>query len=380
MNTSATAWVSVDLDAICANVSRLREYAGSAAVMAVVKGDAYGHGLVPAARAAVRGGASWLGVAQLSEALALREAGLQVPVLSWLHNPRTDFVPAVQAGVDVGVPALWALEAVVAAAREVGRPARIHLKADTGMARNGAYGPDWEPLVAAAARAQAEGSVEVVGIFSHLVASDEPGHPSIPAQTQLFTERVRSAERQRFPLEVRHLANSAGVLGLPQTHFDLVRPGLATYGLSPAPDLGDPAHFGLRPAMRLETALTLTKRVPAGQGVSYGHTYRTQAETTLVDVPIGYADGIPRHASGCGPVQVAGGRFTVAGRVCMDQFVVDVGEHPVRAGDPVVIFGDGSQGEPTAQDWADAVGTISYEIISRISSRLLRVYRGQGES
>lgn len=376
MSTLAPAWASIDLAAIADNARRLTELAGPAQVMAVVKGDAYGHGLVPSARAALRGGATWLGVAQLSEALALREAGVEAPVLSWLHAPGTSFEPAVRADVDLGVSALWSLHAVADAARAANRPAHVHLKVDTGLARNGAYGTDWDALRDAAAALQAEGVVDVRGIFTHFAFADAPEHPTVLAQQELFAERVADAERAGLPIEVRHMSNSAATLTQPSAAWDLVRPGLAVYGLSPVPDLGDPAQYGLRPAMRVQARASVVKRVPAGQGVSYGHTYTTQRPTTLVDVPAGYADGVPRAASSVGPVSVNGLRHTVAGRVCMDQFVVDVGDDEVSAGDPVVLFGPGDDGEPTAQDWAAATDTISYEIVTRISSRLPREYTG----
>lgn len=378
MSGQPPAWITIDLGAISSNVARLKEYAAGGEVMAVVKGGAYGHGLVPSARAALRGGATWLGVAQMAEALALRAAGVEAPLLTWLHAPGTDFAPALRQGIDIGVPAVWELDAVVSAARETGTTARVHLKADTGLGRNGAYGADWDDLLVAAGRAQAEGAVEVAGVFTHFACSDLPTHPSVQAQQDLFRERVAQAERARLPLQVRHMSNSAATLLLPEAAWDLVRPGLAVYGLSPAPDHGDPAHFGLRPAMRLEARATVVKRVPAGQGVSYGHTHVTDHESTLVDVPLGYADGVFRHASGVGPVQIGGERFTVAGRVCMDQFVVDVGDLDAHAGDPVVLFGAGDDGEPMAEDWAQAVGTISYEIVTRMSTRLPRVYVGSG--
>ncbi len=375
---SAPARITVDLDAIAANVATLRERAPGAQLMAVVKGDAYGHGLVPSARAALRGGADWLGVAQMAEALKLRAAGIQAPVLTWLHAPGLDFAPAIRQGIDIGIPGVWEIEAVAAAARELGTTARVQLKVDTGLARNGAFGPDWVALVEAAGKLQAEGAVTVAGVFTHFACADEPGHPSIAAQQACFADAVADCERAGFDLEVRHMANSAATLTLPDAHWDLVRPGLAVYGLSPVPQIGDPASFGLRPAMTLTANVTVTKRVPAGQGVSYGLTYVAPRETTLVDVPCGYADGIPRHASSLGPVQIGGRRFTVSGRVCMDQFVVDVGDLEVSDGEPVVIFGPGIHGEPTAQDWADAVGTISYEIVAQMSTRLPRLYVGEG--
>ncbi|BDZ59168.1 alanine racemase [Barrientosiimonas endolithica] len=379
MNDQPPAWITVDLTAIQQNVARLKEYAGDAEVMAVVKGDAYGHGLLPVARAALRGGATWLGVAQMSEALALREAGIEAPVLTWLTAPGTDFQPAVRAGIDIGVPAVWELEAAVAAARITGTAARVQLKVDTGLGRNGAFGADWDALRDAAAKAQAEGSVEVVGLFTHFAYADAPEHPTVLTQQELFAERVRDAERAGLRLQTRHMSNSAATLTQPSAAWDMVRPGLAVYGLTPVPQIGDPAHFGLRPAMRVQARATVTKRVPAGQGVSYAHTYVTDRETSLVDVPIGYADGVPRAGSSVGPVLVNGERHTVAGRVCMDQFVVDVGDEEVAAGDPIVLFGPGDGGEPTAQDWAEATGTISYEIVARMSSRLPRTYVGGEE-
>ena len=175
--------------------------------------------------------------------------------------------------------------------------------------------------------------------------------------------------------QLRHIANSAATLTLPDAHFDLVRPGIAVYGLTPVPPRGD---FGLVPAMTLRAGLALVKRVPAGEGVSYGHVYTTERETTLALVPLGYADGIPRHATNVGPVAINGRRFTVSGRVCMDQFVVDVGDAPVSEDDSAILFGPGDDGEPRAQDWADAIGTIHYEIVTRIGARVPRTYRGGG--
>jgi alanine racemase len=372
-----TARATVDLDAISRNVEVLRRYAGSAAVMAVVKADAYGHGLLPSARAAMSGGASWLGVAQLSEAMTLRDNEIHSPLLSWLHVPGSDFAGAIAADIDLSVSALWCLAEVGDAARGLGRVARIHLKVDTGLGRNGAFGDDWQTLLPAARRLEAEGLVRIVGVWSHFAYADEPTHPTVRRQEEQFGQAVRDAERAGCDLEVRHIANSAAALTNPGAAFDLVRPGLAVYGLSPVPSLGDPQSFGLTPAMTLTADLAVTKRIPAGQGLSYGHQYVTSQDTTVGLVPVGYADGIPRNATNVGPVSVGGTRHTVAGRVCMDQFVVDLGPaSAAQAGDPVTVFGAGESGEPTAQDWAEATGTISYEIISRIGSRVRRVYVG----
>ena len=371
----------VDLGAVRSNVAALREHAGSAEVMAVVKADAYGHGLVPSARAARAGGATWLGVAQLAEGLALRQAGDTGRLLSWLHVPGDDFAGALTAGIDLSAGATWALDEVAAAARATGRTARVHLKIDTGLSRGGATADQWTDLVDHALRLQAEGCLEAVGVWSHLAWADAPRHPTVARQRAAFDAALAVAAERGLTPQVRHLANSAATLTSPALHYDLVRPGLAVYGLSPVPDLGAPADFGLRPAMTLQGRLALVKPVAAGSGVSYGHAYTTSADTTLALVPLGYGDGLPRAASNVGPLQVAGRRHTIAGRVCMDQVVVDLGDRPdvadVRAGDRVVVFGDGARGEPTAQEWAEAVDTISYEIVTRIGSRVPRRYVGE---
>ena len=373
----APARATVDLDAIRRNVEVLGDHAGSAAVMAVVKADGYGHGLIPSARASVSGGATWLGVAQLGEALTLRESGIHTRLLSWLHVPGSDFAAAIAADVDLSVSALWSLAEVADAARTLGRTARIHLKVDTGLGRNGAFGEDWPILLHAARSLEAEGAVRIVGVWSHFVYADEPTHPTVRSQQELFGQAVREAERAGCDLEVRHIANSAATLTNPGAAFDLVRPGLSVYGLSPVPSLGDPTYFGLTPAMTLTADLAVTKGVPAGQGLSYGHQYVTSEDTKVGLVPMGYADGIPRNATNVGPVSLAGTRHTVSGRVCMDQFIVDLGPtSQAQAGDVVTQFGPGDSGGPTAQDWAQATGTISYEIITRIGARVPRVYIG----
>jgi len=367
----------VDLDAIRDNVAELRRRAGSAAVMAVVKADGYGHGMVPSARAAVEAGAGWLGVAFIDEALALRAAGIEVPILAWLVDQQADVAAAIAADVDLSVSAGWTLDLIADAAAAAGRVARVHAKADTGLARGGATSADWPALVDAVSKRQAEGQVDVVGIWSHLAHADAPGHPTIDRQRALFVEAVEIAATAGLRPQVRHLANSAATLVLPQTHFDLVRPGIAVYGLSPGPQVGVSADLGLRPAMRLRTSVALVKSVGAGQGVSYGHRYSTPSSTTLALVPVGYADGIPRQATNIGPVQINGRRYVVSGTVCMDQFVVDVGDDAVAIGDDVVLFGPGDNGEPTADDWAAVIGTINYEIVTRIGARVPRSYLGE---
>lgn len=366
------AEIRVDLDAIRSNVAKLR--AGTTAeVMAVVKADGYGHGMVPSARAALDGGATWLGVCTVAEALALRAAGIEAPVLCWLWAPGVALGEAVAADIDLSVAGLDQLSELLDEARAVGRTARIHLKIDTGLNRNGAKPSEWPVLVEAAAKAQADGDADVIGLWSHFSYADAPGHETIDRQLDVFRAGIDIALGAGLTPRYRHIANSAATLTRPDTHFDLVRPGIAIYGLAPIPQRA--AEFGLRPAMTARARVTITKRVPAGEGVSYGHTYTTAAETTLAVVPMGYADGVPRHASNVGPVQLGGRVRPIAGRVCMDQIVIDCGDDEVRAGDVATLFGPGDSGEPTADDWAAAVGTINYEIVTRIGGvRVDRTY------
>ncbi|MCX2926507.1 alanine racemase [Streptomyces sp. NEAU-W12] len=372
------ARAEIDLAALRANVRSLRAHAPGAALMAVVKADAYGHGALACARAAVEAGASWLGTATPQEALALRAPGAGVPagvrVLCWLWTPGGPWREAIEADLDVSVGGMWALEEVTAAARLAGRPARVHLKADTGLGRGGCAPGDWAGLVAAALAAEADGLLRVTGLWSHFACADEPGHPSIDAQLTRFREMVAHAEQQGVTPEVRHIANSPALLTLPDSHFDLVRAGIALYGVSPSPEIGTPADFGLRQVMTLTASLALVKHVPGGHGVSYGHHYVTPGATTLGLVPLGYADGIPRHASSTGPVLVEGKWRTAAGRIAMDQFVVDLGGEEPPPGTEAVLFGPGDRGEPTVEDWAQAAGTIGYEIVTRIGTRVPRVH------
>ncbi|MEK2489517.1 alanine racemase [Kitasatospora purpeofusca] len=373
------AEATIDLAALRGNLDALRERIGGATVMAAVKADAYGHGALRCAREAVAAGVGWLGTATPEEALALRAGGVgpeQARILCWLWTPGGPWREALFADLDISISGDWALTELLAAVRATGIPARVHLKADTGLGRNGCQPHDWPELVAAARRAELDGLLTVVGVWSHFAAADEPGHPSIQLQLDAFRLALASAEAAGLRPEVRHLANSPAALLLPQSHFDMVRTGLAMYGLSPVPEVGSPSDFGLRPVMSLTARLALVKHVPGGHGVSYGHHYTTPGPTTLGLVPVGYGDGIPRHASGIGPVQVDGKWRTVAGRVAMDQFVVDLGGDTPPIGDEVLLFGSGDRGEPTAEDWGRACGTISYEIVTRIGSRVPRRYVG----
>ncbi|WP_297619919.1 alanine racemase [Nocardioides sp.] len=362
------AEIVVDLAAIRHNVGILKDLVsvdGPVQVMAVVKADGYGHGMVEAAGAARDGGADWLGVATIEEALALRAAGDRGPLLCWLSAPGDDFASAVAAGVEVTAYTFAELDEIAA----VGG-ARVQLKVDTGLSRGGAARADWQPFFAAAATHEAAGRVHVTGIWSHFAASDEPAHPANDAQEAAFRDALRLAEEAGLDPEVTHLANSAAAILRPSSHFDLVRCGIASYGLDPAP--GVTPGLGLRPAMTVRARLVMSKPVAAGDGVSYGHTWHADEDTTVGLVPAGYGDGIPRAAGNTASVWVDDSLRPVRGRVCMDQLVVDLhGELP-PTGTEVILFGPGDRGEPTAQDWADAVGTISYEIVTRVGGRLVR--------
>lgn len=339
----------------------------SSQLMAVVKADAYGHGAVHAARAAVDGGATWLGIAQVGEAVALRHGLPEVPVLAWLFSPHTDVREAIAAGIDLGLNAPWAVQHVADAAAALGTTARVHLKVDTGMARGGVRPEEWDSFVRAAL---ARPELVVIGIWSHLARADEREEPTTARQAEVFADAVSRAEALGADPEVRHLAASAGVLWHPATHFDLVRPGISLYGM--APDGSDPGALGLVPAMTLEAELTTVKRVPAGTPVSYGHT-ATVGATTLGVVPLGYADGIPRQASNRGLSVTVGGRpAPVVGRICMDQFVVDLGPGATeRAGDVVRLWGPGGA---SVEDWARAADTINYTITTQVGPRVPRVH------
>jgi alanine racemase len=357
---------SIDLGAISRNVETIGAAVGSADVMVVVKANGYGHGAVQAARAALAGGATRLGVVDIPEALALRAAGIDAPVLAWLHGGSADFGAATEAGVEVGVNHLDQLERVAAASGV----ASVHIKVDSGLGRNGASEAECDALFAAAARHESAGRLRVTGFFSHLANAGESADAE---QLERFTTLLAGARSAGLDPEIVHLAATAGALRLPAARFDLVRVGVGAYGLSPFDDASS-ADLGLTPAMRLSGEIVSVKRVPAGTGVSYGHDYRAPGDTTLVLVPLGYADGIPRHASGAGPVSINGRTFAVSGRVAMDQFVVDVGDHPVSLGDRAVLFGDPSTGVPSATEWADAAGTINYEVVTRIGNRVERSY------
>lgn len=356
----------VDLSAISHNVKKIKDLTGKE-ILAVVKADAYGHGLIPVAQTAIKSGASMLGVALLEEAIALRDGGITAPILAWLLQPGSDFKSAIDCEIDIAVASKAALQEVRAAS--TAKRARVHIELDTGMTRGG-FLNEFAELSAS----DFDG-IDVVGVFSHFARADEPGEKQNQEQLAKFTEMVTRLESFGFTNLICHLSNSAASLTMPSARFDMVRLGIAMYGLSPdVNNLGTSQSLGLRPAMQLRAALYLVKDVTAGTPVGYGATAVTKLDTRLGVVVMGYGDGIPRISIDAG-VWINGKRAPIIGRVSMDQFVVDLGpESKAKAGDWVVVFGNGSHGEYTADDWGAASGSINYEIVTRIGPRVPRIY------
>jgi alanine racemase len=375
LTPTAAAEAVVDLDAIAHNVRLLCEHAGSAQVMAVVKADGYGHGAVAAGRTALAAGAAELGVATIDEALGLRRDGIDSPVLAWLHTPGTDFGPALEADVQVAVSSVRQLGEVLDAVERTGRTATITVKVDTGLSRNGVSAAEYPEVLTLLRRAQADGAIRVRGIMSHLVHGDDPDNQFNDLQAKRLTDMAAHAREQGVHYEIAHLSNSPAAMTRPDLAFDMVRPGIAVYGQTPIPERGD---MGLRPAMTLKCPVALVRSVRAGDGVSYGHTWIAERDTTLALLPIGYADGVFRALSGRIDVLINGRPRRSVGRICMDQFVVDLGpgEIDVAEGDDAILFGPGTQGELTAQDWAELLGTINYEVVTSPRGRVTRTYRG----
>lgn len=362
----------VDLDAITANVRVIAERVAPAEIVAVVKADAYGHGAVEAARAALAGGATRLGVADLEEAFELRDAGIDAPIVAWLHDPDADFASAIRADIEIGVSSLAQLERVAAAAPEAA--AHVHLKIDTGLSRNGVPEAEWPVVVARAAELEQAGRLGVAGVFSHFANTSREVDAD---QLAAFGRALAVAEAAGLTGRLRHIASSEQALRDPASRYDAVRIGIGLYGLTPFGDGTTSADLGLTPAMTLRAKVAAVRRVAAGTGASYAHIWHADAETTLALVPLGYADGIPRQASGQGAeVLIGGRRRPVIGRIAMDQFIVDAGDAPVAVGDEVVVFGDPATGAPTADEWGAAAGTIGYEIVTRIGPRVPRRYTG----
>ena len=361
------AFVEVNLNAISNNIKLVKSKT-QAQILAVVKADAYGHGLIPVAKCAVDAGATWLGVALLEEAISLREAGIKVPIISWLTPPSSDFKQAIELDIDLAIPSLKHLELIVAAGKAVGKKPRVHIEVDTGMTRGGLLG-EWPEFLIAAKGAD----IEVVGFWSHFARADEPDEIANQSQVLEFESKLAQLIATGITPRYIHLANSAATLTNPNSHKNIVRLGIAMYGLSPDVNtLGSSQNLELEPAMTLKAEIHLVKRVPAGSPVGYGGTQTTLRDTKLAIITIGYADGIPRNTSSAVGVFVAGRKAAIIGRVSMDQFVVDLGaDSNAVAGEIVEVFGANGY---SIDDWAAASGTINYEIVTRIAARVPRIY------
>ncbi|GAB4010337.1 alanine racemase [Nocardioides ultimimeridianus] len=359
------AALSVDLAAIADNTQVLAARSGGA-LMAVVKADGFGHGATAVARTALRNGASWVGVTSVAEALALRLDGIAAPILSWLNPVDADLASAIVHDVDLAAPGLDHLVAIERAAVRIGKQARVHLHLDVGMARDGADPLAWSRLCAAARRAERSGAVRVVGLMGHLACADRPGDPANALARDRFLRGLAIARRHGLRPPLRHLAATAATLTDPLSHHTLCRVGAGLVGIDPT------GTRRLRPAMTLTAPVVSVRDVGAGTPVGYGHTWAAPRATRLALLPLGYADGIPRTASGRAQVWLRGRRCPVVGVVSMDQVVIDVGTAPVGVGEVATVFGPGSQGEPTAAEWAAWAGTIEHEIVTGIGSRVLR--------
>lgn len=378
MTAASRASAVIDLDAIHHNLDVVQRRIGASVVMPIVKADAYGHGMVAVASALRSWGVEWLGVALPQEALELRNVGDTGRLLAWLWSPGDDDITeCVERDVDLAVSSEWALREVVAAAEAVGRPARIHVKVDTGLTRNGVTMEDLPGLMDEVVRTQDVGLVDFVGLWSHLADGEVEASASVTKQERLFAQAGDMVRARGLRPQVMHLGNSGSAWTNAHWEFPLVRSGIALYGLTPGSSLGTSHELGIIPAMTLRARLANVKSVPAGTGVSYGGTWVSERATTVGLVPVGYADGIPRSAGGLLEVTVGGRRVPIVGRVAMDQFVIDLGPQSQEVpGDEVIIFGPGTQGELTADEWAARLGTIGYEIVTRIGPRVPREYVG----
>jgi alanine racemase len=368
------ACAEINLKAIESNLKFIKSQTNSQ-ILAVVKADAYGHGLVPISKAAIEAGADWLGTALLEEALTLRKNGIKTPIIAWLTPCGEDFKSAIDLAIDLSISSIEVLEEIVVAGSQLGKIPRLHIEIDTGMSRGG-VGAEWDDFVSEVSRLTQENKIKIIGIWSHFARADEPEEKMNADQLSLFNERVEKLISAGIKSEFLHLANSAAAIKLKDSHKGMIRWGIGLYGLSPdINNLGDSESIGLQPAMRLKAKLNLVKKVKAGSTVGYGAIAVVNQDTKLGVVTLGYADGIPRNANNLAGVFVCDKRAPLIGRVSMDQFVVDLGiDSLAKTGDEVIVFGAGNDGEYTIDEWAKACGTINYEIVTRIGPRVPRIY------
>jgi len=368
------ASAEINLSAIAQNFKSIKSRT-TADVLAVVKADAYGHGLIPVSKALEEAGADWFGTALLEEAINLRKAGILKPIISWLTPLGEDFKSAIDLDIDLGIPSIDLLDEVIKAASLTGKTARIHLEIDTGMSRGGVLS-EWDQLIKSVLAGVNLKQLKVIGIWSHFARADEPDELMNQEQLSLFEQKVNQAKAAGIDAQFIHIANSAALFTNKSAHKNIIRSGIALFGLSPdIKTIGNSSSLGLKPAMKLKAKLNLVKEVKAGSSVGYGGTAVLKSDTKLGVVALGYADGISRSTNNLAGVFVDKKRAPIIGRVSMDQFVVDLGiTSTAKTGDEVIVFGDGSSGEYTVDEWAKAANTINYEIITRIGPRVPRIY------
>jgi alanine racemase len=364
------AWVEIDLRAVGANVRAIVEHlTPGTGYLAVVKANAYGHGDVPVAVAALRAGASWLGVILVDEAIRLREAGIEAPILL-LHEPPPDRAEdVVRHRLTPSVFTGQGLAGLGEAAERANAGISVHLKVDTGLNRLGVPHEQVEEFAKVLAK---EPRLNVEGVFSHFAFADDPGNPFIDTQLERFNDAIERLGALGITPAIKHMGNSAAALTRPDAHFDLVRVGIATYGLTPAPALA--GIVSLTPALSLKAKIAMVKRVPAGEGVSYGLRYKLERPGTIVSLPLGYADGWVRALSGNAEVLVGGKRYPTVGTVCMDSFMADLGDDTCEVGDEAVLIGAQGSERIAAEDVAARIGTINYEVVTLLTQRLERVF------
>jgi len=362
--------ITIDLEVIANNYKTLKKLTGGQ-VLAIVKADAFGHGMIEVSKKLESIGVDILGTADIDEAMELRHAGIKSPIMAWLHGKNTQFEEAISNDIELGASAIATLETIATAAKKVGKVAKVHLKVDTGLGRNGSDLASWQALIEKAVELSTSGAIELVGVFSHLSGTSEKDDLE---QLRVFEEAIETAAKLGATFKIRHIAASLAALRYPSTRLDMVRVGAAMYGIDPSAEV-IARDFGLLPAMRVSSEVVHVKKAPAGHGVSYGYLHRTKAESTLALVPFGYTEGFPRVATGQAEVSLNGKKYPVLARVAMDQFILDLGTDSAEVGDEVVIIGDSTKGEPTAEDLARAAGTINYEIVTKMGGRAKRVFR-----
>ena len=354
----------IDLDAIAHNVSLLKEKVAPAQLMCVVKADAYGHGVKEVAPVMAAAGADAFGVATLDEAVELRRSGIDQPIAAWIWDSTDEVAEALACRIHIGVPSPTHARCLV----ETEVAAKVYIKVETGLHRSGVDESDWDEVFALLRDAP---QIEVLGLMSHFACADEPDNPFNDEQEATFRRAIERARAAGLECPINHLANSPAVLDRPSAYFELVRPGLACYGLEPIPG----RDHGLKPAMTWAASIVNVKPIEAGEATSYGQTWHAEKRGFLATVPCGYADGLPRDFQGKLHVGIGGKLYPQVGRVCMDQIVVDLGdnEYGVQQGDEAIIFGVGGM---SATALADAAGTINYEVICRPTGHSVRKYEG----